>query len=80
MERPFRQENSNIRSWILDAGASLRIYGLSQKSNDFARYIRQISEKVTVSLHTFENFRFGASELDTPIEDAKWSGRFVERI
>ena len=23
---------------------------------------------------------FGAPEIDTPIEDQKWSGRFVERI
>ena len=80
MEWPFRRENSNIRSRILDGGASLRIYGLSQKSNDFASYIRQIPEKVMFSLHTFKKFGFGALEIDTPIEDAKWSGRFVQRI
>ena len=33
-----------------------------------------------ISLHTFENLAFGASKIDTPIEDEKWSGRFVERI
>ena len=38
------------------------------------------SQKVTISLHTIENAAFGASEIDTPIEDQKWSGRSVERI
>ena len=38
------------------------------------------SEIVRSSLHTVENSAFGASEFDTPIEDQKWSGRFVERI
>ena len=41
------------------------------KSIDFALYIRQFSEKVTISLHTFEDSAFGASEFDTPIEDQK---------
>ena len=31
-------------------------------------------------LHTFENYVFEASEIDTPIEDPKLDGRFVERI
>ena len=31
-------------------------------------------------LHTFENYAFGASEIDTPIKDPKLDGRFVERI
>ena len=31
-------------------------------------------------LHTFENYSFGTSEFDTPIEDPKLDGRFVERI
>ena len=31
-------------------------------------------------LHTFENYAFGALEIDTPIEDPKLNGRFVERI
>ena len=31
-------------------------------------------------LHTFENYAFGTSEIDTPIEDQKLDGRFVERI
>ena len=77
---PFRRENSNIRSWILDKSASLRIHGFSWKSIDFARYIRQLSKKVTISLRTFKNSALGISEFDTPIEDQKWSGRFVERI
>lgn len=83
---------SRIRNWrmvssrefegqITDSwGASIRIDGFSKKSNDFVRYIIQFSAKVTISLHTFENSTFGASEMDTPIEDQKWSGRFVERI
>ena len=33
-----------------------------------------------ISLHTFKHFTFGASEIDTPIEDPKLDGRFVERI
>ena len=33
-----------------------------------------------ISLQTFENSVFGGSEFDTPIEDQKWSGCFVERI
>ena len=32
-----------------------------------------------ILLHTFKN-AFGASEIDTPIEDPKSGGRFVERI
>ena len=39
-----------------------------------------ISEKVMIWLHTFENSAFGASEIDTPIEDAEWGDHFVERI
>ena len=42
--------------------------------------MRQISEKVMISLHTFENSAFGASDFDIPIKDQKWSGRFVKRI
>ena len=42
--------------------------------------MRQISEKVMISLNTLENFVFGASEIDTPIEDPKLDGRFVERF
>ena len=33
-----------------------------------------------ISLHTLENFYLGASEIDTPIEDAQWGDHFVERI
>ena len=80
MEWPFCRENLKVRSRILDRGASLSIDGFSWKSSDFAPYIRQISEKVMISLHTFENLAFGASEFDTPIKDQKWTGRFVERI
>ena len=32
------------------------------------------------SLHTFDNYVFGTSEIDTPVEDPKLDGRFVERI
>ena len=32
------------------------------------------------SQHTFENSFFGTSEIDTPIEDPKLDGHFVERI
>ena len=71
MEWLFCRENSRVRSRILDRGASLRIYGFSQKSSDFASYIRQFSEKVMISLHTFENSAFGASDFDTPIEHQK---------
>ena len=42
--------------------------------------MRIFFEKVTISLHTFENSVVGASEIDTPIEDQTWSGCFVERI
>ena len=80
MEWLFCRENSRVRSRILDRGASLRIHGFSKKSTDFASYICQFSEKVTISLQTFENSAFGASEIDTPIEDQKWSGCFVKRI
>ena len=31
-------------------------------------------------LHTFKNYAFRASEIDTPIEDQKLDGHFVERI
>ena len=31
-------------------------------------------------LHTFDFFGGGSSEFDTPIEDPKLDGRFVERI
>ena len=65
---------------IPEEGASLRIHGFLKKSSDFTWYIRQILQKVTISLHTFENSAFGGLEFDTPIEDEKWSGRFVERI
>ena len=61
-------------------GASIRIDGFSKKNNDFVRYTRQFSEKVTISLHTFENFAFGGPGIDTPSEYQKWSGCFVERI
>ena len=33
-----------------------------------------------ILLHTLEHFPFGASEIDTLIEDEKWSGRFLDRI
>ena len=80
MEWLFCRENSRVRSRMLDREASLRIHGFLKKSSDFALYIRQFSEKVTISLHTFGNSALGASGIDTPIEDQKWSGRFVERI
>ena len=80
MDWLFRRENFRVRSRILVRGASLRIYGFSQKSNDFACYICQLSEKVMISLYTFENSVFGGPGIDTPIEDQKWSGCFVERI
>ena len=50
------------------------------KSNVFPWYIRQFCEKVLILLHTFENYAFGASEIDTPIEDQKLDGHFVKRI
>ena len=49
-------------------------------SIDFPEYIRQFYEQVVVLQHTFENYAFGTSEIDTPIEDQKLDGRFVERI
>ena len=42
--------------------------------------MQSISEKVMIALHTFKNLVFGTSEFDTPIEDPKLDGRFVERI
>ena len=37
-------------------------------------------KKKNILLHTFENYAFGTSEVDNPIEDPKSGGRFVERI
>ena len=37
-------------------------------------------KKALILQHTFETYTFGASEIDTPIEDPKLDGRFVERI
>ena len=31
-------------------------------------------------MHTFNHSACGASEINIPIEDQKWSARFVERI
>ena len=36
--------------------------------------------KIIILLHTFKNYLFGRSEIDTPIRDPKSGGRFVERI
>ena len=36
--------------------------------------------EVIILLHTFENYAFGASEIDTPIEDPKLDGHFVKII
>ena len=33
-----------------------------------------------ILLHTLENYAFEASKFDTPIQDPKLDGRFVERI
>ena len=33
-----------------------------------------------LSLQTFKSSVFGALNIDTPINDPKWRGRFVERI
>ena len=57
-----------------------RVWTMFCRNCDFPWYIRQFYEKVVILLHTFENYVFGASEFDTPIEDQKWSGRFVERF
>ena len=43
-------------------------------------HIPQFYEKVVILLLSFQNYAFGASEIDTPIEDPKLDGHFVERI
>ena len=57
-----------------------RLWTIFCKSCDFPLYICQFYEKVLILPHTFEKIDFGASEFDTPIEDPKLDGRFVERI
>ena len=68
MEWLFCLENSWVRSRIFDRGRR------------FPVRIRQFFKKMTISLHTFENFVVRVSEIDTPIKDQTWSGCFVERI
>ena len=54
-----------------------------QKSSQFAKS-QQTFQKVinicNILLHAFKTICFGASEIDTPIEDPKLDGRDVERI
>ena len=68
MEWLFCRENSTVRSRIFDRG------------HRFPLGIHQFSEKISISLHTFENLAVGASEIDTSIDDQTWSGCFVKRI
>ena len=64
MEWPSRRENSRVRSRIFDRGRR------------FPVSIRQFPEKVTISLHTFENSAMGLQK-STPYRrsDMEWSFR-----
>ena len=49
-------------------------------SADFQNTFVNSIKKVVTLLHTFKNDVFGASEVDTPIEDPKLDAHFVKRI